>query len=388
MMASNLIEALNQLSAVIAFGASIEDMLKIALKHISAYMQADLGTIQLLDDNNCFHTVCVEGLVTQAVYDSLREFDIHDSGIQALLTTDHAHVVKDFTETLPMGAHLAQVFRDVHYGDSVVIALKAKDEIIGALSVGYKAPNIPPVEQIKWFEAMANLLSVGIYNRQLLTDLHTKQAALQDAWKAVTDAQEKERSRLSRELHDEVGQALTSLMLRMKALQTETDIETVVDRINGLRYLTGKTLEEVRRISTDLHPVVFDELGLVPAIRAYVNDRSTLAKIDVEFRIIGDVYLLLPELEIACYRAVQEGLTNIIRHAHADQASITLTYGEKSVRLVIKDNGVGLPDPDKIHGLGLLGIRERALLVGGTIEIVSSPGDGVALIIDFPRIEP
>lgn len=105
----------------------------------------------------------------------------------------------------------------------------------------------------------------------------------------MTDAQEVERRRLSRELHDEVGQALTSLMLRFKAMQTETDVDLISDRLNGLRDLTGKMLEELRRISMDLHPAVFDELGLIPAIRAFVRERSALAKTEITFETIMDV---------------------------------------------------------------------------------------------------
>src|SRR5690606_24704325 len=116
------------------------------------------------------------------------------------------------------------------------------------LSVAYHEPRRISRQRIAWFEVMTNLISISLFNAQLLDDLHAKQAALQEAWKAVTDAQEMERSRLSRELHDEVGQAVTSLMLRPKAPQAETGGGLTGARLSGLRYLSGKTVEEVRRI--------------------------------------------------------------------------------------------------------------------------------------------
>lgn len=379
------LHALKQLSTIIAFGASLDEVFQTALEQMVTFMGADIGTIQLLQGGDRLDTVAVYGPIPAEMYQVITTCTVNEVGLQPVLASDRPHVLYDLTNTLKMSQSMSALLHQQHFDTAVVIALRVKGESIGTLSVGYQIPRQISRTRLAWFEAMTNLISVSLYNAQLLTDLHAKQAALQEAWKAVTDVQEMERSRLSRELHDEVGQALTSLMLRMKALQSETDVEMIGDRLNGLRYLTGKTLEEVRRISMDLHPVVFDELGLIPAIRSYVRECATWARVEITFEIRGTVVQLRPELEIACYRAVQESLTNIVRHAHADKACVVLAYGSNGVTLTVKDNGIGMPDAQPLPGIGLTGMRERIHLVGGTMEIVSNPGEGVALSIAFPN---
>lgn len=377
--------ALKQLSTIVALGAAPGDVFATALEQMVTLMGANMGSIQLLSDGSVLHTVAVYGDISEPMRQALREFTIVDIDLEPMLNSDRAHVLSNMTETLAMASPLAALLRQEGFNTAVRITLRAQNTCIGLLSVGYRRICTVPRRRLEWFEAMSNLISISLYNGQLLADLHANQSALQDAWKAVTDAQEMERSRLSRELHDEVGQALTSLMLRMKALQSETDVETIGDRLNGLRYLTGKTLEEVRRISMDLHPVVFDELGLIPAIRSYVRECSTWAKVEITFGIIGTVCNLRPELEIACYRVVQEGLTNVIRHARAGKADVELTYHEQSVTLSIRDDGVGMDANQEVQRVGLLGMQERVRLVGGTVDIVSEPGRGVTLFVVFPR---
>lgn len=381
---SQPLRALRELSQIIVLGASVDDVFTTALKQMVTFMEAHVGTIQLLDHENALHTVAVYGDISRDLHAAINAFTLDDAGLQFIMDSDYAHIVPDPADALAMAKPLATLLRQEPVDTAVIIALKVEGRSIGTLSVAYHAPYVVPRDRLAWFETMTSLIGVGLHNTQLLEDLHAKQVALQDAWKAVTDAQEMERKRLSRELHDDVGQALTSLMLRLKTLQAETDLETISDRLNGLRYLTGQTLEEVRRISADLRPVVFDELGLIPAIRSYVNERSAWSKIDITFRTTGDVYPLRPELEIACYRTIQEGLTNIIRHAHASQAVVELAYGSETVQLTISDDGIGMHYPPKAAGVGLLGMQERVRLIGGEVSIVSEPGAGLTLIITFP----
>jgi len=385
MKVSQPLHALKQLSTIVALGASTEDVFTTALEQLVAFMGADAGSIQLLGEHETLRTVAIHGEIAERLFSVITEFSISDSGLQAVLDSNHAHVIYSMTETLALASPLSKLLQQEKLTTAVFIALRVKGKSMGTLSVAFQNPRTIPATRLAWFEAMTNLISISLFNAQLLSDIRAKQTQLQDAWKAVTDAQEMERSRLSRELHDEVGQALTSLMLRLKALQAETDIEIITARLNGLRYLTGETLEEVRRISMDLHPVVFDELGLIPAMRSYVQERSVLANTEITFRTTGAPYPLRPEWEIACYRAVQEGLTNIIRHAHARSATVELAYSNDAVTLTICDDGVGMYDTAELKGIGLIGMQERVRLVGGTITVASQPGSGVTLSILFPR---
>ena len=160
--------------------------------------------------------------------------------------------------------------------------------------------------------------------------------------RAAIDAQEIERKRLSRELHDEIGQAITAILVRLKTLQDETDLELIQDRLNGLRYITAHTLEEVRRLSSDLRPAVFDDLGLVPAIRWYIDTYCSNTGLQINFQTNNIEERLPGDLETAIYRAVQEGLTNISRHAQAKTADILLQLKKDEIILVISDDGKGM----------------------------------------------
>lgn len=378
------LQALQELSKTITLNAPLDSVFNTALEQMVVFLGADAGSIQLLNEPNVLHTVAVYGDSARRLYEARTTFTVSEAGLQPILDSNRAWVIRDMGEMLALSEPIRSLLKRERLTGAVFVALKVQEKSIGTLSIAFHKPCNISRSRLAWFEAMTNLISVSVHNAQLLNDLRTKQAELQNAWKAVTEVQETERRRLSRELHDEVGQALTSLMLRLKALQSETDIEVIGDRLNGLRYLTGQTLEEVRRISMDLRPVVFDELGLIPAIRWYVRECAVRANIEINFHLIGTPYPLRPELEIACYRAVQEGLTNIIRHARAAQAGVELTYAAESVKLVIHDDGVGMIHSPDLKGVGLVGMQERIRLVGGRFTISSEPGAGVTLTIVFP----
>lgn len=221
-------------------------------------------------------------------------------------------------------------------------------------------------------------------NRHLLTEVRANSERLQQLLRHATSAQEAERKRVARELHDETGQALTSLLLRLKVLQDETDVDVIHDRLNGLRYLTSQTLEEVRRISMDLRPTALDDLGLVPAIRAGVTQYAERSGIDITLNAPPGLGRLSPEVEIVLYRAVQEGLTNVVRHAHANHAWVTLERRANCVHLSIIDDGIGLDPARRGAGLGLEGMSERVLMAGGALKVDAPEGGGTRVVIEIP----
>ncbi len=221
-------------------------------------------------------------------------------------------------------------------------------------------------------------------NRHLLAEVSANSGRLQQLLRHATSAQEAERRRLARELHDETGQALTSILLRLKVLQDETDVDVIHDRLNGLRYLTSQTLEEVRRISMDLRPTALDDLGLVPAIRAGVTQYAERGSIDITLTAPTGLGRLSPEVEIVLYRAVQEGLTNVMRHAQARRAWVTLERRVDCVHLSIIDDGIGLDPARRGNGLGLEGMRERVLMAGGTLRVDAPESGGTRVVIEIP----
>jgi signal transduction histidine kinase len=206
-----------------------------------------------------------------------------------------------------------------------------------------------------------------------------------DSLRRVLDGQELERERLARELHDETGQALTSILLGLKNVEDADDLETMRTATQELRELVVSTLRDVRRLAVELRPKALDDFGLVAALERLVETFSEASGIQVQVEARLGQKRLPHELETTLYRIVQEALTNVVKHAHAQNVSILLVRRDASVTLVVEDDGAGF-DPDTVRedGLGLVGMRERVALLNGRLTIESSPTGGTTLVVEVP----
>lgn len=205
--------------------------------------------------------------------------------------------------------------------------------------------------------------------------------------RGVISAQEEERKRIARELHDSTSQSLTSLLVGLRNLEAAEDISTMRERIETIRHVVNHTLDEVHTLAWQLRPSVLDDLGLTAALRRYMDDYQQRHHLQVDFVARGLDERLPVVLETSLYRMVQEGLTNIARHAQAKTASVLLEQRQNDIRAIIEDNGIGFDAASKAYSqksLGLQGIRERAELLGGKLTIESEPGQGTSLFIAIP----
>ena len=206
-------------------------------------------------------------------------------------------------------------------------------------------------------------------------------------------AQEEERKRVARELHDQTGQALTSLHLGLGQLERSQVSPKVKEHVRSLRDLTLETMEEVRNLALDLRPAALDELGLVPALRGYLRDVSERSGIPVKLEVDGMRDRLSSEMEVALFRTIQEGLTNILKHSQASQALVSISLVSNRVLVMVEDNGVGFNVAQVLgstgrRALGLFGIEERVGLLGGDLQIQSEEGKGTKLKISVPPATP
>ena len=201
------------------------------------------------------------------------------------------------------------------------------------------------------------------------------------AVRALLEGQETERRRLARELHDETGQALASILLGLKTLEPELGEEPLA----LIRELVDSALGHVRRLTVELRPPALDDFGLAAALErlaSVTGERSSLA-IDVNVTLPAGK--LPPEHETAIYRIVQEALTNVIKHASAHSVSIVVTSSDRLVRAIVEDDGAGFAvGKVREHALGLVGMRERAQLLGGRLDVESSPGSGTTIVAELP----
>ena len=229
---------------------------------------------------------------------------------------------------------------------------------------------------------VAEVVAATVQGGRLRRSLEDQESQRSRLLKALLTAQEEERGRIARDLHDQIGQSLTAMLLGLDR-QLERPDSSVVgahDELLRLRRLTAVTLADVRRIALDLRPSVLDELGLAAALRRFAREANE------RYGIAVTVLVEIPErlarqVETVLYRVVQEALTNVVRHAHAAEASIVVTVSRGSVQLVVEDDGVGF-DPaalEPAERIGLIGMRERLELLGGSLRLESAPGGGCSV---------
>jgi two-component system sensor histidine kinase UhpB len=208
----------------------------------------------------------------------------------------------------------------------------------------------------------------------MLIRLETERAASSSR---ALSAQEAERRRISQELHDEVGQSLTAVLMELnRAADRIEDSELRAD-LQQAQETTRASLDDVRRLARRLRPGVLDDLGLVSALTSLATEVSTHTGVPVRHEFQPGLPPLDEQTELVFYRVAQEGLTNIARHAEASQAELTLRRAGQRVVLVVADNGRGLGLAEE--GAGIRGMRERALLIGGSLDVRSEPGGGTVV---------
>jgi signal transduction histidine kinase len=211
------------------------------------------------------------------------------------------------------------------------------------------------------------------------------QRVARDALRRVVEGQELERKRLARELHDETGQALTSILLGLKAIEEAEDGEAVRTSLMGLRELVVSTLHDVRRLAVELRPKALDDFGLVPALERLADTFAEQTGIAVHVETALGETRLAGDVETALYRIVQEALTNVIKHANARTVSVVLARKNDRVAVIVEDDGRGIdPGDTRGEGLGLVGMRERIALVDGRLSVESSPEGGTTIAVEVP----
>jgi signal transduction histidine kinase len=268
--------------------------------------------------------------------------------------------------------------RRLEMSTGLYVPIVVRGETIGVIGAHDKLDPDPRFtdDDLRLAETFAARAAVAI-------DLSRRVA--RDALERVVAAQELERRRLARELHDETGQALTSILLGLSGIEDSPDEASLRAAVGEVRDLVRSTLQDVRRLAVELRPSALDDFGLVPALERLLDGFAEQTGIAVEFEPALAGVRLPAEVETALYRIVQESLTNVVKHADARRVSVVVTRKRDSVSVIVEDDGVGFePERAREGGLGLLGMRERVALLGGRVTVESRPGAGTTFVAEVP----
>jgi signal transduction histidine kinase len=217
--------------------------------------------------------------------------------------------------------------------------------------------------------------------------LRASERKLREVAGRAVEATEQERQRVARELHDGTGQMLTAIRLSLQVLGTPGAGQApTTDALAELEHLVDETIDEIRRIAVDLHPAALDRLGLVPGLTELCSSVASRSGLEVEFQAHGVPPTLPAAVESSCYRMVQEGLTNAVRHARAHSVRVALMFEHDELKIVISDDGQGFDLDAERSGFGLRGMHDRAALLGGTLSVESREGAGTRLAATFPAV--
>jgi signal transduction histidine kinase len=364
--------SLNEIGTALASEIELEPLLGLVVRRLRELVQARLVLIAL-PQGEALTVAAAEGEETYGIAGARLEFGSSKAG--RVLQRGRSERVDSVLDDPEVDQQAA---RQLGVRSALYVPLVARGRTIGVLIAhdkeGPKAAFSD--DDLRLAESLADRAAVAV-------DLSERVG--RDALARVVAAQELERKRLARELHDETGQALTSILLGLKPLDRAAATEEDRAAVASLRELVVSTLQDVRRLAVELRPSALDDFGLSTAVERLAETfrDNTGMRVDLEAQ-LGDVRLPT-EVETTLYRIVQEALANIVKHAEATHVSILLTRKENSVAAVVEDNGKGF---DKnITGddvLGLVGMRERVGLVGGRLVIESAEGSGTAIAAEVP----
>jgi signal transduction histidine kinase len=255
--------------------------------------------------------------------------------------------------------------------------------IVGSRAIGVLEAHDKLGDDLRFTDTDLRLAETFGSRAAVAVDLSSRIA--RDSMRRVVKAQELERRRLARELHDETGQALTSILLGLKALEGKLGDASARASAADLRELVVSTLQDVRRLAVELRPSALDDFGLEAALERLTESFAEQTGITVDFQPALADERLPEDVETALYRIVQESLTNVVKHARAQHVSIVLGRKDGAVKAVVEDDGQGFDSTDQNgDGFGLIGMRERLALLGGRLEIESSPGGGTTVAAQVP----
>ena len=372
---SHQLESLHEVVRALAGETELDALLELVSRHLRELIGARLALIALPTAEGDLRIAAVDG-----------EGDAAEGLLGHRLDREGSKTGRVLERR--QSARVDSVFEDPEVDQDEARRMGIRTGLYVPLVTGGRAIGIVAVHDKLGREARfsdGDLRLAEIFAARAAVAVDLSERVARDTVRRVVQAQELERRRLARELHDETGQALTSILLGLKAIRGARSDEDAARAEADLRELVVQALQDVRGLAVELRPSALDDFGLLPALERLAEtfeERSGI-RTRIEARLADE--RLPPEVETVLYRLVQEALTNVVKHAGAESVSIVLTRRDGGVSAVVEDDGRGF-DPDEVRddALGLVGMRERLGLLDGTLAVESTPGPGTALVAYLP----
>jgi signal transduction histidine kinase len=367
---SQQLESLNEVGAALVGELELDPLLDLVATRLRQLIGARLVAIAL-PAGEALRIAAADG--EGAADLTAVELLTHDSKTGRVLERGRSERVDSLLEDPEVNQEVA---RRLGASTGLYVPLRVRERTIGVLVAHDKI-----ARDQRFTSSDLRLAEQFALRASIAVDLSRRIA--RDALRRVVAGQEVERRRLARELHDETGQALTSILLGLRAVDDAGSGDAVAKAVGDLRELVVATLQDVRRLAVQLRPKALDDFGLAPALERLVQTFSESSGISVDLEARLGEGRLPTEVETTLYRIVQEALTNVVKHAEATKVSILLVRRDTSATVVIEDDGVGFDPAGVSEGsLGLEGMRERADLHEGRLTVETSPGAGTTIAVE------
>jgi len=273
----------------------------------------------------------------------------------------------------------------------IAVPVALGEQVLGVIFAAAVYPDAFSRDDLTFLQTVSDHVAVALTNARLLQELREKERFRGLLLNKVVTAQEEERKRISHELHDQIGQLLTALLIQLQLLERDLNEPPLKDRVKMLKQLAEEISIHLHHIAWELRPPALDELGLLAALERVTEEWSRRFNIPCEFEVNGALNgQFEPEVAIGIFRIVQEALTNIAKHARATHARVTVQQENGELVVTVEDNGIGfrvkdiMRHPDENKRLGLLGMMERAAMLSGKLDIESKPGKGTKVQLRIP----
>ncbi len=381
---------LNAVANTVNQSLDLEEILGQALEEVLRLTGIDAGAIFLHEETlGSLELLAHRGLSEEAARLASR-LGMLDGACGGVMELGQLVVVPDLSH---YRGRRARSLKRERLSTLVHVPLMAKGCTLGSMCVGTRHRRDFGREEQALLTAIGSQIAVAIENARLYAEVQQKEHLRGILLKKVITAQEEERKRIARDLHDDTSQALTALLYAAEEGTDMSDLAEVKEVLGGMRDLAVRTLDGVHKLIFDLRPTMLDHLGLVPALRWFAQSRLEPTGIRVTIQEKSVPRRLPAEVETALFRAVQEAITNIARHAAARNMHIAFHLDDEAVTVDVEDDGIGFDmvelalSPDRGRGLGLMGMQERVEVLGGEVAITTAPGYGTQVHIRVPIVE-